>query len=104
MLVHDGYTVGRHWKHISDCEERVQCKECGVEESMDHILITCEAPGQEIIRTLAHNIWRKKTKSELIIMKGTIMSCGMQPAQPTEAPRRGPQNDLEGFYYLNPHI
>ncbi len=88
MLVHDGYTVGQHWKHISDCEERVQCKECGVEESMDHILTMCDAPGQEIIWTLARNIWRKKTKSELIITKGTIMSCGMQPATAHRSPTK----------------
>ncbi len=55
---------------------------------MDHILTTCDAPGQEIIWTLARNIWRKKTKSELIITKGTIMSCGVQPATAHRSPTK----------------
>ncbi|KAK0468577.1 hypothetical protein IW261DRAFT_1346029, partial [Armillaria novae-zelandiae] len=80
MLVHNGYIVGQHWKHISGYEERMQYKEYGIKESMDHILTTSDALGQEIIWMLACNIWRKKIKSELIITKGTIISCGMQPA------------------------
>ncbi|PBK59858.1 hypothetical protein ARMSODRAFT_966567 [Armillaria solidipes] len=64
MLLHDGCTVGWHWKHIS-------------EESMDHILTGCDAPGQREIWGLAQQIWRQKTKTDLTITKGIIMSCGI---------------------------
>ncbi|KAK0468584.1 hypothetical protein IW261DRAFT_1346022, partial [Armillaria novae-zelandiae] len=79
MLVHGGYTVGHHWKHITGCEDRVLCKECNVEDSMDHIFTKCDAQGQETMWDLARSIWRKKTQSELVITNGTIMSCGIQP-------------------------
>ncbi len=79
MLLHDGYTVGRHWKHISSCEDRIECQMCGTEESMDHILMGCDAPGQREIWGLAQQIWRQKTKTDLTIMKGIIMSCGVRP-------------------------
>ncbi|PBK79710.1 hypothetical protein ARMGADRAFT_1100206 [Armillaria gallica] len=45
MLLHDGYTVGRHWKHINGCEDRIDCQPCGIEENMTHILTGCDAPG-----------------------------------------------------------
>lgn len=96
MMLHDGYMVGRHWKHINGCEDRVlsKCKECNTEESMEHILTMCDAPGQELVWNLARNIWRKKTNSELVITKGTIMSCGVQP--PT-AYRSAAKRDMERF-------
>ncbi|KAK0478879.1 hypothetical protein IW261DRAFT_1551551 [Armillaria novae-zelandiae] len=68
MTLHDGYVVGRHWKHINGCEDRIECRWCGTEESMDHILTQCDAPGQ-----------KEKTKTDLVITKGLIMSCGIQP-------------------------
>ncbi|PBL01905.1 hypothetical protein ARMGADRAFT_860483, partial [Armillaria gallica] len=46
MLLHDGYTVGRHWKHINGCEDRIECQSFSIEESMTHILTRCDAPGQ----------------------------------------------------------
>ncbi len=49
MLLHDGYVVGWHWKHINGCTERIECQQCSIEESMDHILTQCEAPGQKEI-------------------------------------------------------
>lgn len=49
MLLHDGYVIGRHWRHINGCEDRVECKECNTKENMDHILTKCEAPGQREI-------------------------------------------------------
>ncbi|PBK94269.1 hypothetical protein ARMGADRAFT_1029410 [Armillaria gallica] len=66
MLLHNG------------CEDRVECKECNTEENMDHILTKCEAPGQREIWDLAQQLWKQKTGSNLVITKGTIMSCGIQ--------------------------
>ncbi|KAK0470844.1 hypothetical protein IW261DRAFT_1553664 [Armillaria novae-zelandiae] len=79
MVVHDGYIVRRHWKHINSCEDRIECKKCGTEESMDHILTRCDAPGQREVWELAKRLWQQKTKTDLIITKGLIMSCGIQP-------------------------
>ncbi|PBK78096.1 hypothetical protein ARMSODRAFT_946958 [Armillaria solidipes] len=63
MLLHDGYTVGRHWKHIS---------------------------GQREIWGLAQQIWRQKTKTDLTITKGIIMSCGVRsPSSHRSQTKRG---------------
>lgn len=58
MLLHDGYVVGRHWKHING---------------------RCTVPGQEEIWDLAKQLWKQKTGTDLVITKGIIMSCGIQP-------------------------
>ncbi|PBK86318.1 hypothetical protein ARMGADRAFT_940913 [Armillaria gallica] len=78
MLLHDGYVVGHHWRHINGCEDTFECKECNTEENMDHILTKCEAPGQREIWDLAQQLWKQKTGSNLVITKGTIMSCSIQ--------------------------
>ncbi|KAK0471380.1 hypothetical protein IW261DRAFT_1553545 [Armillaria novae-zelandiae] len=88
MVAHDGYTVGYHWKHIKGCEERAVCKECSTEESMDHILTTCEAPGQDEVWNLAKGIWKQKTGLDLVITKGIIMACGVQPPEAHRSPKR----------------
>lgn len=79
MLIHNGYVVGRHWKHISGCEDRIECIACNTKESMDHILTRCEAPGQNEVWDLAQQLWKQKTGTNIRITKGTIMSCGIQP-------------------------
>ncbi len=79
MLLHNSYVVGHHWKHIDGCEDRIKCQECGTEENMDHILTKCDAPGQREIWELTQQLWKQKTKTNLIVTKGLIMSCGIQP-------------------------
>ncbi|KAK0479494.1 hypothetical protein IW261DRAFT_1551350 [Armillaria novae-zelandiae] len=66
--------------HIS-CEERELCQVCHTEDSMDHILTQCQTIGQEEVWTLAQELWRQKTGSDLIITKGIIMSCGIHPLE-----------------------
>ncbi|KAI0698301.1 hypothetical protein C8T65DRAFT_581975 [Cerioporus squamosus] len=54
-LAHDAYKVGRYWRNISGFEQREMCEVCGVEDSMDHILFECTAPGQAIIWDLVRS-------------------------------------------------
>ncbi len=79
MLLHDGYTVGRHWKHISGCEDRKNAKCVAQRKVWTTYSWGCDAPGQREIWGLAQQIWRQKTKTDLTIMKGIIMSCGVRP-------------------------
>ncbi|TFK83415.1 hypothetical protein K466DRAFT_498518, partial [Polyporus arcularius HHB13444] len=51
--VHDAYRLGQYWNNIPQCEHRAVCSACGVEESMEHILTDCDAPGQRVIWCLA---------------------------------------------------
>ncbi|KAJ7164576.1 hypothetical protein C8R43DRAFT_1086077 [Mycena crocata] len=77
MLIHDGYKVGNHWKNIPGHEEKMMCSWCEEPETMEHILIQCEAPGQERIWELASELWKLKTGENLCKpVVGQIMACG----------------------------
>ena len=55
-VIHDAYRVGRYWNNIPTYEARAYCVSCGEEESMEHILLECNAPGQEVIWKLTWNL------------------------------------------------
>ncbi|CAK5280006.1 unnamed protein product [Mycena citricolor] len=78
MLIHDGYKVGEHWKRIPGHEEKAHCSHCGEDtlESMKHILLECEATGQQEIWKLACKLWEMRTGSALEPTIGKIMACG----------------------------
>ncbi|KAI0650599.1 hypothetical protein C8Q79DRAFT_900271 [Trametes meyenii] len=58
--IHGAHRVGAYWKNIPGYEERAQCRECGPEESLGHILTQCKAPGQSEAWALAQAILEKK--------------------------------------------
>jgi ribonuclease HI len=76
MLIHDGYKVGSYWKKLGDFDERMECRVCGVDETMDHILTKCDAPGQSEVWELASRVWHNKTGNDLHPTTGEIMACG----------------------------
>ncbi|KAH9833132.1 uncharacterized protein C8Q71DRAFT_725810 [Rhodofomes roseus] len=79
MSTHDVYMVGSNWlrpSYSDELQERHECKICGVEESIDHILTDCEAPGQEIIWELAGKLWKMKQKTWNKPLLGGILGCG----------------------------
>ncbi|EPS94794.1 hypothetical protein FOMPIDRAFT_25316, partial [Fomitopsis schrenkii] len=58
--MHGAHKCGAFWTKIPRHEERATCRQCGVEESIEHILVHCQAPGQEIIWRLTDKLWSKK--------------------------------------------
>ncbi|KAI0337058.1 hypothetical protein BDW22DRAFT_1340540, partial [Trametopsis cervina] len=45
-VLHQSYPCGKWWTHIPECTDRAYCTHCGVEDTMEHILTQCTAPGQ----------------------------------------------------------
>ncbi|CAK5263304.1 unnamed protein product [Mycena citricolor] len=78
MLIHDGYKVGKHWEKIPGHNEKAHCSHCGEDslETMEHILLKCQATGQEEIWKLASKLWTMRTGSTLEPNMGMIMACG----------------------------
>ncbi|KAF5335272.1 hypothetical protein D9758_016227 [Tetrapyrgos nigripes] len=67
MVTHDAYMAGSHWQRqnfSSELQERATCKHDGQLEDMEHILTSCESPGQTVIWELAKNLWKKKSEKE----------------------------------------
>jgi len=74
--MHDAFKIGKFWSRIENYEQRGICSKCESEESMEHILTECSAPGREQIWSLANELWRKRSASDLPSEYGAILgSC-----------------------------
>ncbi|KAJ7872909.1 hypothetical protein B0H13DRAFT_2236247 [Mycena leptocephala] len=52
--------------NVPTCQQRGQCRACGVHESMEHILTQCAEPGQKEIWDLASEVWTTRLYKILI--------------------------------------
>ena len=75
--MHNAFKVGRFWTNIENFEHRGICAQCGTEESMEHILTECEAPGRETVWALANELWSKRSPDMIPTNYGAILGCGL---------------------------
>jgi len=75
--MHNAYRLGKYWDNIPGYEQRGLCPICEMEESMEHILLECDAPGRAQIWKLANKLWRMRTNRPLPISYGSILGCGL---------------------------
>jgi len=73
--IHDAFKIGKFWNKIENYEHRGTCTHCDVEESMEHILTECNAPGREQIWTLANELWNKRSTNRIPTSFGAILGC-----------------------------
>ncbi|KAJ7336769.1 hypothetical protein DFH08DRAFT_706075, partial [Mycena albidolilacea] len=59
--IHDIFHVGNFWNHIEMSQILETCPVCKFTESMKHVAPECyNTPGQELIWSLAEQLWLKK--------------------------------------------
>ncbi|KAJ7191976.1 hypothetical protein GGX14DRAFT_380572, partial [Mycena pura] len=75
--VHNAHKAGAYWIHIPDCKDRAICKDCGVTESLEHILVNCGSPRQEIIWEAAETLWLERESKWPGVSLGTVLGCGL---------------------------
>ncbi|KAF8129378.1 hypothetical protein K438DRAFT_1490047, partial [Mycena galopus ATCC 62051] len=75
--MHNAHRVGKYWKYIPECQDRATCQECGEIEDLEHILINCKSPGQEIVWKAAERLWLEKESEWPGISLGSILGCGL---------------------------
>ncbi|KAE9384357.1 hypothetical protein BT96DRAFT_960906 [Gymnopus androsaceus JB14] len=68
MTIHNGYKVGDYWRNIPTMEHQAEYHHCRVNESMEHLLLECEASGQA--RSQKGVGWISPDF-------GTILGCGL---------------------------
>ncbi|KAJ7260320.1 hypothetical protein B0H12DRAFT_1014115, partial [Mycena haematopus] len=86
--MHNAHRVGDYWKHIPECEDRATCQECGETEDLEHILVTCESPGTNIIWEAAKKLWLEKESTWPEISLGTVLGCGLMDFKDEEGKQR----------------
>ena len=76
--IHSVHKIGTYWTQIPEFEHREKCPKCQITEDLEHILLHCDIPGQEIVWKSAEELWRKKheTWPELRNI-GRITGCGL---------------------------
>ncbi|KAF9492911.1 ribonuclease H-like protein [Pleurotus eryngii] len=88
--IHGAQKCGEWWRNVPNFEFREACPECHVPESMEHILVDCEAPGCLVIWQLAGNLWEKKGKIWTPPTFGDILGCAAINFTPEVGNVRGP--------------
>ena len=72
---HDAFKIRKFWNNIEHYEHRGICSHCGTEESMEHILTECDAPGREQVWSLAKELWHKRSPQQIPLNYGALLRC-----------------------------
>ncbi|KAJ6587986.1 hypothetical protein B0H19DRAFT_1300332 [Mycena capillaripes] len=74
--MHSAHRIGEFWKHIPDCQWGI-CYYCEETGDLEHILLKCERPGQELIWKLTRDLWLEKHSRWPDLSLGSILGCGL---------------------------
>ncbi|KAJ6469855.1 hypothetical protein C8R45DRAFT_778037, partial [Mycena sanguinolenta] len=55
--VHNIFRLGDFWKHIDNLQIFGLCPHCKIDETLEHIMLDCAAPGQHQIWSLCARLW-----------------------------------------------
>ena len=75
--MHGTQKIGRFWRNIPNNKQRELCTICRVTESMEHILVNCQATPRRQIWSMAREIWPHEQSAWPEINVGTILGCGI---------------------------
>jgi hypothetical protein len=56
-MIHNSLKTGNFFKHIPNCEHRVNCPRCETTDSIEHILLNCQSSHCEIVWNTVKSIW-----------------------------------------------
>ncbi|KAJ6554801.1 hypothetical protein B0H19DRAFT_1154530 [Mycena capillaripes] len=71
------FLIGTYWTHIPECENRAVCQACEDVESLEHILLECECPGQKLLWKAAETLWLEREPEWPEVTLGTILGSGL---------------------------
>ncbi|EED79197.1 predicted protein [Postia placenta Mad-698-R] len=88
--LHGAHRVGSFWLNVPHLAVRGDCRHCGGEESLEHILIECTAPGRREVWCLAERLWLWKHHHWPPPSLGGVLGCGLASfSSATGKPRPG---------------
>ncbi|KAJ7136376.1 ribonuclease H-like protein [Mycena crocata] len=92
--LHQAYKIGTYWRNIPTYEHWAVCRHCDVDETMEHILLECNAPGRELLWSLAKKLWELKGYQWPEMSYGTIFACGLADVRDSRGKRDSGANRL----------
>ncbi|KAJ7093650.1 hypothetical protein C8R43DRAFT_908052 [Mycena crocata] len=75
--IHQTFKCGPYWRNIPTYEHWAVCPICDADETMEHTLLECNAPGQQIIWKLCRQLWEMKHSRMPDLSVGLIFGCGL---------------------------
>ncbi|KAK7008287.1 hypothetical protein R3P38DRAFT_3592218 [Favolaschia claudopus] len=75
--MHETYRLGAFWDHVPHLEHFGLCIECKTPESMEHIMLECDARGQKLIWNLAERLWRLRYTDWPTLSWGLLLGCSL---------------------------
>ncbi|KAJ7820478.1 hypothetical protein B0H13DRAFT_1614032 [Mycena leptocephala] len=75
--LHDAYHVGFFWDHVPNMEILGQCSTCRMPESLEHIMLECNAPGQQQVWQLTERLWRLRFSTWPKLNWGLLLGCAL---------------------------
>jgi hypothetical protein len=73
--MHNIFHVGSFWDHVPNLEILGQCTMCRVPESLEHIMLECNPPGQQQIWQLVEILWRLRYPAWPQLNWGILLGC-----------------------------
>src|ERR1700677_2716653 len=58
--LHSTHEIGTYWTQIPEFKHRERRTKCGTTKDLQHIILQCDIPGQEIGWKNAKQLWLKK--------------------------------------------
>ncbi|KAI9056335.1 hypothetical protein FKP32DRAFT_1585589 [Trametes sanguinea] len=90
--IHDAFMVGHHWlkdRMPDELRERATCKKCGAVDTLQHILVDCDAVGRQTVMTLLKKLCQRAGLTWTEPTWGLILGAHCVPS--TQQPRRTSQ-------------
>jgi hypothetical protein len=75
--IHNTFRVGDFWSHLDTIEIHGQYHTCGVPESLEHLALECNAPGQMLTWSLTRQLWSKKYAQWPKSNWGLVLGCNL---------------------------
>ncbi|KAK6975034.1 hypothetical protein R3P38DRAFT_2787440 [Favolaschia claudopus] len=75
--MHETFHVGTFWDNVPNLRHLAYCQACAVPDTMEHIALECNAPGQKIIWSLCEKIWNLRYPLWPELHWGLILGCGL---------------------------
>ena len=73
--MHDALRIGKFWENIPGYENRATCAVCGEQETLEHILLECLAPGQSVVWELVRQAVGERSFPMIPLTLGAILGA-----------------------------
>lgn len=74
--IHEAHATGAFFERMENLAQVATCPQCGVLESLEHILLECNIGSHEIVWSEIRRIWETTGEEWPELTYGTILGCG----------------------------